>query len=49
MEPAIPSARLMDVQKALIRTASLVIGIEPKSTQLGGNGLVNGKRAGHVV
>jgi hypothetical protein len=30
----------MHAQKAQIRTASLVIGIEPKSTQIGGSRLL---------
>ena len=32
-----PSARLVDAQNAQIWTASVVIGIEPKSTQIGGS------------
>jgi hypothetical protein len=31
-----PPARLVDAQNARIWTASVVIGIEPKSTQMGG-------------
>ncbi len=37
MQPAIPSARLLDAQNAQIWTASLMIGIEPKSAQNGGS------------
>ena len=33
-KPAIPPSRLVDAQNAQIWTASVVIGIEPKSTQI---------------
>ena len=46
-KPAIPSARLVDAQNAQIWTASVVIGIEPKSTQ-GGSGSRYSSARSHI-